>query len=50
MRENVIYCIIRKIIGIGLELGELYICSDRDIYSYNIKIKYNVFGFFCFLV
>lgn len=46
MRENVIYCIIRKIIG--LELGELYICSDRDIYS--LKIKYNVFGFFCFLV
>lgn len=48
MRENVIYCIIRKIIG--LELGELYICSDRDIYRYNLKIKYNIFGFFCFLV
>lgn len=26
------------------------ISSDRDIYRYNIKIKYNVFGFFCFLV
>lgn len=48
MRENAIHCIIRKTTGTGLEPGELHTCSDRDIYSHNIKIKHNVPGFLCF--